>query len=150
MPVVRPADSYDCGVLASLHLACFDESWDVKAFQKLLKEKETSALLVKEGVRPVGFVVFRVVAGESEILTFGVVGMYRRKGIGKALMSEMFRAVQAKRARSIFLEVRDDNVAALGFYDALGFQEMGRRKDYYTLASGKKRDAVTMRCDVSD
>ena len=148
MAKIRPAEIYDCQLLATLHMTCFDPFWDAKAFQSLLKEKAVSILIAKVDVKPAGFVAFRTAADEAEILSLGVVPGKRRKGIGKALMVEGLKAIKAKGAQSIFLEVREDREPARVFYETLDFKEVGVRKDYYTLASGKKKDAVTMRCDL--
>ena len=51
-------------------------------------------------------------------------------------------------ARTLFLEVRDGNLAA-SLYARAGFIEVGRRKDYYTGIDGARFDAITMRRDLN-
>jgi ribosomal-protein-alanine N-acetyltransferase len=58
-------------------------------------------------------------------------------------------------ATACFLEVAEDNAAARGLYAALGFAEIGRRRDYYEVkqknAPGhvKRRDAIVMKRGIS-
>ena len=46
----------------------------------------------------------------------------RRGGLGRALMAEVETRLRALGCPKLNLQVRDDNVAALAFYDRLGFQ----------------------------
>lgn len=76
-----------------------------------------------------GFLVTRQVAGgEYEILNVAVRHDRRRTGAGAALI----RAVLAASPGEYFLEVRASNEVARRFYRALGFEEVGRRRNYYT------------------
>jgi ribosomal-protein-alanine N-acetyltransferase len=54
------------------------------------------------------------------------------------------RAARRGDAKRIFLEVAEDNEAALALYRKLGFQEVGRRKRYYARRDGEPADALTM------
>jgi ribosomal-protein-alanine N-acetyltransferase len=43
-----------------------------------------------------------------------------------------------KKATVMLLEVRPSNLQAIHCYDAVGFNEIGSRKDYYPAANGKE------------
>ncbi len=45
----------------------------------------------------------------------------RRAGVGRHLMGELMRWAAARGAHSAYLQVADENAAALGFYDRIGF-----------------------------
>ena len=47
------------------------------------------------------------------------------------------------KVRSVFLEVRASNAAAIALYDTTGFNEIGRRRNYYPIAVGRE-DAIVM------
>jgi ribosomal-protein-alanine N-acetyltransferase len=49
----------------------------------------------------------------------------------------------------VFLEVGQDNPAALTLYDRLGFKRVGLRRDYYTRRDGARVDAVLMRLSLA-
>ena len=64
----------------------------------------------------------------------------RRQGIGDRLLDTFCRFGQAHLA-FLSLEVRPSNAAAVALYAKHGFQEEGRRKDYYTEP---KEDALIL------
>ncbi len=75
-----------------------------------------------------GFVVARDLgSGEAEILNLVVAPEWRRRGIARALVGELALAYP----QALFLEVRESNSSARAFYQSFGFQEVGRRPDYY-------------------
>jgi ribosomal-protein-alanine N-acetyltransferase len=42
------------------------------------------------------------------------------------------------------LEVRESNIPARSLYAIIGFEIMGRRRDYYPLPRGEREDAILM------
>lgn len=83
-----------------------------------------------------GFLVWRKVAeGEFEILNLAVAKEHRRRGLASALLAA------AMRPGRWFLEVRQSNRAARGFYGAAGFREAGIRRAYYI---GPTEDAIVL------
>lgn len=92
----------------------------------------------------VSWAVMRVVLDEAELLTIGVMPSAQRQGIGEATLRElMSRLVDEKIARC-FLEVRESNLRAQRLYAKIGFQVVGRRRDYYRHGEGRE-DAILMR-----
>jgi len=130
---VRPLEATELAILARLHGACFADAWSETTLAELLASPGVFAFLADGGE---GFVLARAVAGEAEILSIGVVPAYRRKGIGRRLLSAA--AVEAKRrgAKHLFLEVASDNGPALALYRGAGFARVGRRAGYYHRAAG--------------
>jgi ribosomal-protein-alanine N-acetyltransferase len=125
-------------VLAAIHGAAFpQEAWGAGAFQVQLEMHSVLGLLDGRG----GLALLRVTADEAEILTIGVLPAMRRRGVARALLVESMASARALGVRAIFLEVGVRNRAALGLYEAAGFQEVGRRRRYY--ASGE--DALILR-----
>ena len=93
-----------------------------------------------------GIVWFSIVQDEAEIIDIRVGEAFRRTGIGESLLTQSFEKLRLSEIRSVFLEVRSSNTAALALYEKLGFAMMGRRENYYKTAAGRE-DALTMRCD---
>jgi ribosomal-protein-alanine N-acetyltransferase len=73
-----------------------------------------------------GFALYRVVAGEGELLNLAVHPAARRSGVGRALLQEMMQL-----ADLWHLEVRESNIAAISLYRSIGFVQAGRRASYY-------------------
>ncbi len=55
----------------------------------------------------------------------------RGLSLGRRLMERVIAAMRAREAGRIFLEVREDNVAAISLYRKLGFVDRHFVKDYY-------------------
>lgn len=90
-----------------------------------------------------GFALGRAVAGEAELVTIAVDPSARRQGLGRTLLAAFEAEARALGAETAFLEVAEDNTAALSLYRATGWTETGRRRGYYQRATGPV-DAVTM------
>ena len=78
-----------------------------------------------------GVVIGRQVAEEAEILNLAVRVSARRRGQGKALVGKMLDEFARQGVSRVFLEVRESNAIAVGFYEKLGFRQVGVRRDYY-------------------
>lgn len=94
------------------------------------------------------YAVLMPVLEEAELLNIGVAAGQQRKGLGRAILSEMLEVAREKNMRRVFLEVRSSNVAALALYRSTGFGGIGVRRDYYQNASGSE-DAITMACELT-
>ena len=108
-------------------------AWNRQEYEQILTHRGNNFCRVAEqdgGV--VGFVCFRVVGEDAELLNLAVLPPFRRQGIGVLLVQQMLREVAEKGAKRIFLEVRDSNLPALRLYEHLGFETVGRRPGYYT------------------
>ncbi|OIR40278.1 ribosomal protein S18-alanine N-acetyltransferase [Corynebacterium sp. NML130628] len=77
---------------------------------------------------------------EFEIHTIGVAPGAQRRGVGGELMDQLVHTADLVDG-PMFLEVRTDNVAALGMYKRYGFSVVGTRKNYYQPSGA---DAYTM------
>ncbi len=81
------------------------------------------------------------VGSDAEVLTVAVAAAHRREGVGAQLLDALLGIARGWRALAVFLEVEQDNAAAIALYRGRGFTELGRRRGYY----GAGRDALTMR-----
>ena len=70
----------------------------------------------------------RTASDEIEILNVAVDSTSRRRGIGRSLICELI----GKSPGTVFLEVRQSNIAARKLYHSLGFEVAGVRQDYYS------------------
>lgn len=146
---IRPAETGDCDVLSDIHAAAFRRGWSGAEFEALLVQPGTHALLATWrhplGWRtPAGFILYRQVADEAELLSVAVVPECRRRGIGRSLLEEALRHLYREGARRIHLEVEDGNVAAIELYRRMEFEDSGRRAGYYTRAPEGPAGALVM------
>ena len=139
-PDAKLPGGIDPEVLAALHASAFDHPWPVGDILALIASGAVA--LAEDG----GFILIRAAAGEAEILTLAVDPAARRAGLGRRLVEAAAVRAAAQGAQTLFLEVADDNEAALALYRAAGFAQTGRRKAYYkrTAPDGaaQMRDAL--------
>ena len=131
--------------LAALHASAFDAPWDAAAFADLLSQAGVRAL-----AEPDGFILIRTVADEAEILTLVVAPDARRRGLGRSLVARGVLEARAAGAERVFLEVADDNPAALALYAAHGFRRVGARARYYARSDGSRRDALLLSLNLNE
>lgn len=141
---IEAAGASRADVLAALHAACLEEAWSAADIGTLLRQPGVFAALVSDAA-PVGFMLWRIAADEAEILSLGVLPAARRHGIATALLEAAVVSLLAAGVASLFLEVAEDNRAALAFYRAHGFGEVGRRSRYYRRTRGPDTDALVLK-----
>ncbi len=93
---------------------------------------ESRLLVAASEGNVVGFVVAWLLPPELEVLDVGVDPDYRRLGVGRALLGELFARAEGEGVESVFREVRASNTAALSLYRSLGFEKFDERKRYYS------------------
>ena len=92
-----------------------------------------------------GYVLFRTMADEGEILSVAVRGQARRRGIASILMAHVFQDIRDAKVQRVFLEVAEENRAAINFYKRTNFKIVGQRHKYYGSISGHKSNALVLR-----
>ena len=89
-----------------------------------------------------GFLVAQHVASEWELENIVVSKTERQKGIGKLLLDALLASAREVNSAAVSLEVRESNRAARFLYEKIGFQQAGRRKNYY---ANPREDAILYR-----
>lgn len=143
------ASAADGPALAGLHARCFDAPWSADTFAELFATPGVAGLMAGPASSPAGFILWRLTAGEGEVLSLGVDPQARRSGLGLVLVEAALGLAVAQAATAMFLEVGVDNPAAKGLYLKAGFAEAGLRRGYYARPGGARVDAVVMRCDLN-
>lgn len=136
--LTSPGPELDAAI--AIEKACFpEESFDLpteldRSYARIWLTRPAPAQL------PVGFLLGWLVADELHILTVAVDPVARRAGHGSRLVRQAIDAGVSARCRSLLLEVRRGNTAAIGLYRAHHFAVVGVRPRYY----GDGEDAVLM------
>jgi tRNA threonylcarbamoyl adenosine modification protein YeaZ/ribosomal-protein-alanine acetyltransferase len=141
--------SQDIELLAKLHAASFETAWTEKDLDEVLAGFGCAALLATSDDGPVGFLIYRAVADEAEIITICVDPSYQRRGAGLKIVSTTKQLLKALKISTLFLEVAADNKEAISLYARAGFVEAGKRKAYYTRKKGETEDAIIMRAQLN-
>ncbi|WGE31366.1 ribosomal protein S18-alanine N-acetyltransferase [Actinobacillus genomosp. 2] len=92
----------------------------------------------------VAFAICQTVLDEATLFNIAVDPSFQAKGYGKRLLSALIERLREQGILTLWLEVRESNLAAQKLYDALGFNEVTIRKNYYPTPSGTRENAVVM------
>jgi len=77
------------------------------------------------------FAIWQVAGDECELLSIAVNAAERGKGYAKALVEHSHRELSKQGFKKFFLEVRENNTAAISLYKKLGYEKIAERKKYY-------------------
>ena len=136
--IVRMNESHISAV-AELERQNFSDPWPDIAVRGELTNKLALWLVALEDGEVVGYVGSQTVLQEADMMNIAVADSHRRRGIAKMLVEELIRQLDAYQ---LTLEVRASNAPAIALYEALGFQQVGLRKNYYRKP---KEDALILR-----
>lgn len=87
---------------------------------------------------------FSVIETEAELIDIRVLSHHQGAGIGRRLLCEALSQLGDEQVTTVYLEVRESNIAARKLYASLGFLPEGHRVAYYPAPEGRE-DAVLMR-----
>ncbi len=119
----------------------FSDPWSESNFSTALSNPVVHFIGVFTDEMLCGFSCVSRVETEAELLNIAILKEYRKKGIGGILLAGTMNFLKDSGAESIFLEVRESNIAARSLYTKHGFNILGKRKRYY---SNPNEDAVLM------
>jgi [ribosomal protein S18]-alanine N-acetyltransferase len=124
----------------------FRRPWGRLSFEGELTCRNACNLIVKSSENDVGeqvmaYAFLRLAADELHILKIAVAPAWRREGIATRLAERCLKMGAGRGATSAYLEVRPSNTPAVGLYQKLGFDVIGRRHNYY---ADSKEDALVM------
>ncbi|MGJ5724448.1 GNAT family N-acetyltransferase [Brevibacterium sp. H602] len=92
-----------------------------------------------------GWIVMSGAGAEADVMTIATTEAARGTGIGRALLQAGIDWARERGSDVVHLEVDERNAAALAMYATFGFEEWGRRPDYYPGAAG-----ILMRLRIGD
>jgi ribosomal-protein-alanine N-acetyltransferase len=147
-PVLGPASPRDAAACAAIHAASFNRGWSEQEFEQLLTDRSVITDRVTRGRKVLGFILSRRAADEAEILSVAVARGARGQGLARRLLDLHLRRLAGLGLRAVFLEVEEDNLPARKLYARAGFQEAGRRPDYYVQGRARPAAALVLRRDL--
>jgi ribosomal-protein-alanine N-acetyltransferase len=145
-PALRTMTADDLEQVAAIELAAYEYPWTHGIFRDCLRAGY-DCIVLAHGIEVVGYGVLSAAAGEAHVLNVCVAPAQHGQGHGTRLMKRLIDLARWHRAERIFLEVRPSNVHAIRLYDRLGFNEIGKRPNYYPAKRGRE-DAVVMAMEL--
>lgn len=132
----------DASELANIHQACFEKAWSSNDVASYLARANCYGLAYEN----IGFIIFEIIGDECEVKTIAILEQHRKKKLATNLCKEVIDISHDFGVKKIFLEVSENNEAAIKLYKKLGFEEYSRRKDYYR----KDEDAILMNLRIKN
>ena len=160
---VRLAELGDVAAVTAIESVSFSDPWSREAFESSLAlshirffvaetadgESDSASRASSRGesgeVVLLGYVVALVLGDEGEIADLAVAPAARRRGVGAMLLDRVTVEAGYLGLRSLYLEVRESNVAARVLYESRDFLPVGRRRAYYRNPT---EDALLLRRDL--
>lgn len=153
---VRKANTQDYRQLSDVHATAFTRGWHAAEFETMHAQKGTDIFVARERDAnndiAQSFIVVRITGEEAEILTLATEQSKKRNGFGRALLDETLRHLNSERVKKLFLEVDENNLAAVKLYTSAGFRKVGERQAYYAKEHASQANeagnALVMRLDL--
>lgn len=135
--------------LSSMELAFIAEisekynlgNWSETDYKNAYFDPSYKILITDENTDVYGFIIFRILYDEIEIINICVDASFRGKGVAKLLLNQCIFESKILNKKKIWLEVRESNDVAIKLYTDFGFSIFGGRKEYY---NNPVEDAVIM------
>ena len=132
--------------IAEIEKLCFSDPWSEKSISSELDSRISLWLVAMDGDTVAGYVGSQSVLDGADMMNVAVHPEFRRRGIARDLVNALVDALKEKGIKSLTLEVRQSNEAAIALYEQLGFLQVGLRPNYYR---NPKENALILRKEWS-
>jgi ribosomal-protein-alanine acetyltransferase len=129
--ILRRMEVVDIEPCLAINAGVYTPDWQYKDFLQEVELVDFSYPFVLEHVTIVGYGVIRFNPPEAEILNIAVAQGVQNQGWGRKLLLHALSYVQLKKVQTVFLEAKESNKRAIGFYEKMGFTVSGKRLNYY-------------------
>ena len=115
--------------------------WSERVFLDCFRDNYRLWALLREDAL-VGYAIVSHLVDEAHLLNICVHPDTRGGGAGRYLLRHALAEALRDQSACMILEVRESNQPATALYLSEGFQEIGRRPDYYPSANGREAARV--------
>jgi ribosomal-protein-alanine N-acetyltransferase len=121
---------------------CYSIPWSEMTFRGLLQRRDAEIVVAEIDAAIIGHAVYWYVLDQGELGNVAVVERARGRGVGRLLVGEVVQRAARRGVRELFLEVRPSHESARHLYATHGFEQVGRRRNYYQQPA---EDALVLR-----
>ncbi len=119
----------------------FSDPWTRESFLEDINKDFTYPAVARKDGELVAYTCLWKIEDELQIANIAVDKEQRRQGIAQNLMEWILEQGLKQKCKSVTLDVRVSNSVALTLYRRFGFEQIGRRKNYYRFPV---EDAIIM------
>lgn len=131
-----------------LEKRCFDDPWTYNMFESEL-DNRISVYIVGRDIDSGAVAAYGgvwMMYDSADITNVAVAPEYRREGLGSEILRLLAKVCTERGIKTVNLEVKASNSAALALYEKFGFVRCGLRKKYYHNTD----DAVLMCMETNE
>ncbi|WP_417551836.1 ribosomal protein S18-alanine N-acetyltransferase [Marinomonas fungiae] len=146
--VLRTADLSDLDEIVALEQTSDPHPWSASLIEEALLNRQNWLFECCESKQVVGWLTASLLFDQSELELVVTDHNKRRQGLAKQLLQQWLSWALEQGCEEGLLEVRESNHGAIALYLQLGFEQVGLRKNYYSLNEGGRENAVLMTCKL--
>ena len=144
----RPLAAADPAVLCAKLPHLLGGNWSPESLQAALQSGHQLRVWGGATGAPVAFAEFQCVLDECQLHSIAVLPGFQRQGVGRRLLGAVLQEASTLGLRRCSLDVREGNYPARRLYEARGFIEVGRRREYYPPLSGQGPREAALLCSL--
>lgn len=126
LPKVRTFTSADVDTVSAI-FSNIPDGWSKNALSESLDNESIKSFVLEAENTVVAFSAY-LVADDAELVFIVTDKTKLRKGYGRILLAETLKTLNLP----CVLEVRESNTPAISLYESLGFELLGKRKNFYS------------------
>ena len=109
----------------------FEFPWSEDDFLRQLRQRNCIGMVADCDDQVAGFMIYELHKTRLHVLNFAVAPEFRRRGIGRQMISKLTGKLSQQRRSRLLLEVRETNLDAQLFFRALGFRAVSVLRGFY-------------------
>ena len=122
----------DAPRVAQIEKECFSVPFTEDDISSYIENPIWHFLVARNEEGVIGYISFTIILDECQIVNVAVSQCARCRGIGSLLLDHFLRYVKEKGVKSVYLEVRESNSAAIMLYEKFNFSRSGVSKNHYS------------------
>lgn len=140
---IESATISDVKEIFALEKTCFEgEAFSKRQFYYLIAKAKSEFVIIRKNKKIIAYLIIlkRKNSKQLRIYSLAIAPEARRLGIAKTLLDHADNLSKKEQIEAIFLEVSENNSAAINLYKKHGYLPTGKRPSYYSDGS----DALLM------
>lgn len=133
----------DLAAVTAIESDIYEFPWSRGNFVDSLAAGYEAWIFERDGL-VIGYAVMMWAVDEVHLLNLSIARVNQGQGLGAAALTWLLNELAARKARSIYLEVRPSNPVARRLYAGHGFRQIGQRRRYYPATGNSREDAYVL------
>lgn len=128
---IRNIEKADIPILVVLEEELLKETVGEEMLASELHNRFAKFFVATFNNQVIGYLSCWMVEETVDIINVVIDKNYQHQGYGQALFSEMEKVAKDNNCTEIMLEVKENNIQAINFYQRQGYEQISIRKHYY-------------------